>query len=108
MTFELPDPVATYVAAEQDKNTELLVSAFAPDAMVRDEEHEYQGVDAIRAWKQAAERKYRYVMNPIAVTVDGQDVILRALLSGSFPGSPVVVDYIFTLAGDKITALEIR
>ena len=108
MSFELPDPVATYVAAEQNKNTELLVSAFASDAVVRDEEHEYQGIDAIRAWKQASERKYRYVMDPIATTVDGQTVILRAMLSGSFPGSPVIVDYTFTLDGEKIASLEIR
>ena len=46
-------------------------------------------------------------MDPIASTVDGPTVTLRALLSGSFPGSPVVVDYIFTLAGDKIASLEI-
>jgi hypothetical protein len=92
MTLELPGPVATYLAAEQVKDTEMLVSAFSPDAVVRDEEHDYHGVDAIRAWKQAAEQKYQYVMDPIAVTVDGDNVTLRALLSGSFPGSPVVVD----------------
>lgn len=108
MSFELPDPVATYVAAEQNKNTELLVSAFAPDAVVRDEEHEYQGIDAIRAWKQESERKYQYVMDPIAATVDEENVTMRAMLSGTFPGSPVVVDYTFTLDGDKIASLEIR
>ncbi len=107
MTLDLPGPVATYVDAERTKNTALLVSAFAPDAVVHDEKRNYEGIDAIRAWKQKAEQKYQYVMEPLAATVDGQNVTVRALLIGSFPGSPVVVDYVFTLAGDKITSLEI-
>jgi hypothetical protein len=108
MTLDLPGPVATYVDAEGDKNTVLLVSAFAQDAVVRDEEHEYQGVDAIRAWKQAAEKKYQYVMEPLDAVVDEQNVTLHARLTGNFPGSPVEVDYFFTLDGDKIVSLEIR
>ena len=108
MTPELPAPVATYVDAERAKDTERLVSAFTADAVVRDEEHDYHGVDAIKAWKQDAETKYQYVMDPLDASVDGQTVRLRARLTGNFPGSPVDVDYTFTLAGDKITSLEIR
>jgi hypothetical protein len=31
-----------------------------------------------------------------------------SLLAGNFPGSPIELDFVFTLDGDKITSLEIR
>jgi hypothetical protein len=39
--------------------------------------------------------------------VSGQTVKLRSRLTGTFPGSPVELDYTFTLADGKIAALEI-
>jgi hypothetical protein len=38
---------------------------------------------------------------------DGKTVV-RARLSGNFPGSPLDLDHIFELHGDKIVSLEIR
>jgi hypothetical protein len=46
-------------------------------------------------------------MEPIDASVSGKTVKLRARLTGDFPGSPVDLDYTFTLAHDKITSLEI-
>ena len=40
--------------------------------------------------------------------MNGNIVRLRARLTGAFPGSPVELDYTFTLANDKITSLEIE
>jgi hypothetical protein len=48
------------------------------------------------------------VLEPLAASVHGQTVTLRARLTGTFPGSPVEVDYTFTLANDRITSLVIR
>jgi hypothetical protein len=108
MILELPRPVATYLAAEKAKDTDMLVLCFADDALVHDEDRDYRGLDAIRAWKQEAEAKYQYVMEPLDASVSENTVKLRARLTGNFPGSPLELDHTFTLANDKIISLEIH
>jgi hypothetical protein len=108
MTFDLPRAVAAYLAADKARDTASLAGYFATDALVYDEDHNYRGLDAIRSWKQEVQAKYRYVMEPLAASVSDDTVKLHARLTGDFPGSPVEVDYTFTLANDKITSLEIR
>jgi hypothetical protein len=108
MTVELPGPVAAYLAADKANDLDLVARCFADDALVHDEDHDYRGLEAIKAWKREATAKYQYVVEPLNVSVNGETVDLRARLTGNFPGSPVEVDYTFTLANDKITLLEIR
>jgi ketosteroid isomerase-like protein len=107
MPLTLPQPVINYLAAVEAKDTDMLALCFADDALVHDEGRDYHGLDAIRSWKQETHRKYKYVMEPLEASVSGKTVKLRARLTGDFPGSPIDLDYKFTLAQDKITSLEI-
>ncbi len=108
MSLELPKPVATYLAAVKARDADMLALCFAEDAVVRDEDREHRGLDAIKSWKRETDAKYRYVAEPLDVSVDGNLVKLRARLTGDFPGSPVELDYMFTLENDKIISLEIE
>jgi ketosteroid isomerase-like protein len=107
MSLTLPQPITNYLAAVEAKDTDMLALCFADDALVHDEGRDYRGLDAIRSWKQETHTKYKYRMEPLEVSVSGKTVKLRARLTGDFPGSPVDLDYRFTLAHDKITLLEI-
>ena len=108
MLHDLPAPVAGYLAAERAKDAAALASCFAEDAVVHDEGKDHRGVDAIRSWKAEADAKYDFVVEPLDAARDGATVKLRARVSGDFPGSPVELDFNFTLAGDKIAALDVR
>lgn len=108
MPGSLPKPVATYLAAVKAKDAEMFALCFADDARVRDEGRDYRGIDAIRSWMRETETKYKYAIEPLAGSVSGKTVKLHARLTGDFPGSPVELDYTFTLANDKITSLEIQ
>jgi hypothetical protein len=108
MLSKLPAPVLTYLAAEKTKNPEMLAFCFADDALVHDEGQDHRGIDAIKAWKKAADAKYTYVLEPLNASVTEKSVVVRARLTGNFPGSPVELDHTFTLANGKITSLEIR
>jgi hypothetical protein len=44
---------------------------------------DYRGLDAIRAWKQETDAKYRYVMKPLDAPISENTVKLRARLTGS-------------------------
>jgi uncharacterized protein (TIGR02246 family) len=108
MALDIPEPVAAYLAAAEAKDADALSRCFAEDGTVHDEGHDYRGRDSIHQWKQAAFAKYRYVVQTIKVQVNGNDVTVRARLTGEFPGSPVELDYIFKLSNNKIASLEIR
>jgi ketosteroid isomerase-like protein len=108
MALDLPEPVAEYLAAEKAKDADALSCCFTEDGTVHDEGQDYHGRDSIRQWKQAADAKYRYVLQTINVRTYGDLVTVRARLTGEFPGSPVELDHIFKLSNDKIASLEIR
>ena len=107
MSLSLPAPVAAYLAAEKAKDADGIASCFAADGRVRDEGREHRGRDAIRAWKREADEKYRYVVEPLGASQDGPAVTLRARVAGEFPGSPVELDFRFTLADGGIASLEV-
>jgi len=107
MLSKLPQPVANYLAAVKAQDTEMFALCFTDDARVHDEGRDYKGLDAIRAWKKETQTKYKYEIEPLDASVSGSTVKLRARLTGDFPGSPVDLDFTFTLANDKIASLEI-
>lgn len=111
----LPETIATYLAAEKAKDVDMLSLCFAETARVFDEDHDYRGIDAIKSWQREAEAKYQYVVEPLEATVEPQEapqseqiVKLHVRVRGNFPGSPAELNYKFTIADDKITALEIQ
>jgi hypothetical protein len=106
--LNLPEPVAAYFAAEEAKDAEKLSLCFIEDGAVHDESRDYRGRKAIRQWKQEAEKKYRYVLLPLNAQTNGDEVTVRARLTGDFAGSPVELNHIFKLKTNKIASLEIR
>lgn len=108
MTLPLPDPIAAYVAADNAGDDAVLAACFAADAVVRDEGRTIRGVDAILAWKAEAKRKYRYMVEPVAVAETDGGAVLTGRVSGQFPGSPVELRYAFGLKDGRIATLQIH
>ncbi len=108
MSPDLPKPIAAYLASEKSHDTAAVTACFAEEATVRDEGRTIQGVPAIKEWKEASKRKYQHSVEVIdAAQKDGKTVV-RGLVSGNFPGSPIELQFAFTIVGDKIASLEIR
>jgi hypothetical protein len=107
MNINVPGPVATYLAAEKAKDTQRLSECFGEDAVVRDEGREHRGVAAIKAWHREVNAKFRYVVEPLDASVGGPAVVVRARVTGEFPGSPVEMRLNFTIAEDRIVSLEV-
>ena len=108
MALKLPKPIAEYLAAVEEKNSNKLAECFAENAVVHDEGGTYRGRDAIKAWSEETQGKYKYTMDALDASVTGDTVRLRTKITGSFPGSPVELDYLFMLANDKIASLKIE
>lgn len=108
MDLALPPPVADYFKAEATSETNALEHCFSDAAVVHDEGKAHRGLEAIKAWKVAAKRKYRYRVEPLRSQPTAHGVQVWARLTGDFPGSPAEFCYDFRLAQDGIVALEIR
>jgi hypothetical protein len=104
MSIALPPAIALYVEVENSGDVEALSECFAPNATVRDERHTYKGLAAIKEWKAETKRKYNHSVAPLEIA----GTVLKAKLSGNFPGSPVTLEFAFVLEGGKIVSLEIH
>ncbi|TGN56937.1 nuclear transport factor 2 family protein [Paracoccus liaowanqingii] len=105
--MHLPTPIRTYFTARAPQDGDTLAAAFAPHAIVHDEGHDHRGTQAIRNWWLAAKAKYCQHAEPIGLEQAGGKIIVRATVTGDFPGSPAVLTFTFGLAGDRIADLEI-
>jgi hypothetical protein len=86
---------------------EALGECFAENAVVRDEGQTIEGLQAIKQWKAETRKKYQHTVEPLlSVQKDGKTIVTNRL-TGNFPGSPIELEFVFTLDGDKIASLEI-
>jgi hypothetical protein len=104
--IDLPAPVAAYFVADAT-GAEAVAQCFTDGAVVIDERHEHRGRTAIARWKAEASAKFRYTVERLGAHLSGDQTTVTGRVTGDFPGSPVDLQYHFTLEGDKIARLEI-
>ena len=108
MTLHLPKPIEIYMSSENDRDTEALGACFSPNAPVKDEGRTMTGLKAIAAWRHETLLKYQHTTEPVAAFERDGKTVVTSKLSGNFPGSPVTLEFVFKLQGDKIVSLEIQ
>jgi hypothetical protein len=108
MPLDLPKPVAEYFAADHARDAHALAGCFADDGVVHDEGGTFRGTEAIRDWSAAAREKYHHTVEPLSAIERDGATIVAARVAGDFPSSPVTLDHVFRLEGNKIVSLEIR
>jgi len=108
MSIKLPAPLESYFASENAHDTSAIEESFATNATVRDEGRSIKGIAAIKAWRVETGEKYRHTVEPIGVSSQEGRVVVLSTISGEFPGSPIRLEHIFKIDGDRITSLEIR
>ena len=92
-----------FTLATSDRDAYL--AQFADDAVVEDEGHLHQGIDAIRGWRTSVPAVVYRIRETESVAA-GHRVV--AEISGDFPGSPVTLAFNFVFSGEKIISLAIR
>ena len=107
MTIKLPQIIQKYVAASNQHDVKSILACFSDDAVVRDEGKEFRGEEMIEGWLVKTIEKYKFQFKPISVRQDDTEVIVAVEVSGTFDGSPITLDYHFTIEGDKIGSLTI-
>ena len=108
MPIDLPEPIAMYFSSDNSGDASTLEQCFDVNAVVKDEGHTYNGLAEITQWKNDAKKKYEYTILPISSVVKDGNIVVTNRLTGNFPGSPIDLQFVFGVAGNKITSLDIH
>jgi hypothetical protein len=104
----LPDILARYIDAANRFQIDSASGCFTADAIVQDEKRKHIGREAVRAWLEDTTQRYRPRVEVSSAEVDGENVCLKAIVSGNFPGSPIELEYNVMLRDGKICRLAIQ
>jgi len=107
MAIRLPRIIKKYVDASNAHDVKSILSCFSDDAVVHDEGEALRGKDAIEGWIAKTIEKYKFHFNPLRIKGNDPEVVVSVEVSGKFDGSPVTLDYHFTIESDKISSLTI-
>lgn len=107
MNGDLPQSIADYFSGKNARDVATALSGFAPDATVLDEERRHVGHEAITAWMRETAAQYSDHSTVLGAEAEGHRILVTAQVSGTFPGSPIVLRYAFSIQDGLITQLTI-
>lgn len=105
--FPLPQPIAAYYHASDIFDDDLLANCFAENAILVDVGKEYYGPEAISKFILKANRDAAGRTEITNCVEKNDKTVVTATISGDFDGSPLPLDFHFTLNNGKIKALNI-
>ena len=107
MSINLPPIIQKYIDASNTHEVRSILACFAEGSVVRDENATHRGKIDIGRWLVTTIEKYNFQFKPLSLKGRDNETVVSIEVSGTFPGSPVSLDYHFAIAGDKIVSLTI-
>lgn len=105
--MNLPKIVSNLIKAQNDFDSTAYADCFSETAVVFDEGKTHTGRKEIEHWIDDANKRYKAVMNPVGFEEKENESLLKAEVSGDFPGSPIVMTYHLQIADELIKSLKI-
>ena len=105
--MELSKLVTQFVDTQNTYDSEAYMECFTETAIVHDEGKTHTGKEEIRKWIEDANDRYRSVMKPLRYDDLGSNGVLTAEVSGTFPGSPIVLKFNLGLKDGLIDSLNV-
>lgn len=105
--MKLPNNIEGLIKAQNNLDSTTFAAYFTADATVSDEGSSYLGRDEIKDWIQEATEKYNMQLQPIDFNQDGSKGKLTVEVTGTFPGSPAIMQYHLELNEGLISSLKI-
>ena len=107
MPVKLPPLIQRYIDASNAHDLKSILECFAGDAGVRDENATHRGKGDIEHWIRTTIERYQFQLKPLGSQELDNKTVVSVEISGTFPGSPITLDYHFAIADDKIASLFI-
>jgi len=105
--MELHKVTERFIETQNNHDSEAYVACFTDTAVVHDEGKIHNGKEEILRWIEHTNKEYQSSMEPLTYEVSGPNVLLTARVSGTFPGSPLVLRFHLVLKGDLIDSLKV-
>ncbi|RYF20995.1 MAG: nuclear transport factor 2 family protein [Flavobacteriales bacterium] len=103
--MNLPKVITDLVKAQDNFDSIAYADCFTENAIVFDEGKTHKGKKEIKDWIEKANNEYQATMKPLEYSETEQT--LKAEVSGTFPGSPLVLTYRYEFKDEFIQTLEI-
>jgi SnoaL-like domain len=107
MSMNLPPIIQKYIDASNAHDVGSILACFADDAIVRDENETRSGKHEIERWLTTTIQKYNFRSKPLGSHERDNETVVSVEISGTFPGSPISLDYHFVIGSGKIALLTI-
>ena len=105
--MNLPKVVTDLISAQNSFDSVAYANCFSEKAVVFDEGKVFNGRAEIESWIATANEKYKARMEPVSYEPNGTSGMLAAKISGTFKGSPAVLQYHFEFIGGLIQSLKV-
>lgn len=103
--MNLPNIISELVKAQNEFDSAAYANCFTENAEVFDEGKTHNGKAEIEKWIDKSNKEHKATMKP--VDYDEKENILSAEISGSFPGSPIILKFHFKIVDEKIQHLKV-
>ena len=104
----IPDVIENYLAAHDRGDVDGALPAFAAEATVSDDGHDYVDLQEIRPWLTRSSTEFTYTRTLVSAHHEGGGVwVVVNHLEGNFPGGQVDLSYRFVVQHDKVVRLVI-
>lgn len=105
--MNLPTVVTDLVKAQNEFDSAAYAACFSESAVVFDEGKTHNGRKQIEHWIADANERYKATMKPVSFEERETESLLKAEVSGNFPGSPLVLSYQLLIRDGQIYSLKI-
>lgn len=105
--MDLPKVITDLVESQNRRNSVDFVKCFTDNASVIDENKTHKGRKQIKSWMEETTKQHNMIMKPISFVGNNLSGLFKTEVSGTFPGSPIVFNYLLEFDGDLIRSLEI-
>ena len=91
--MKLPQLIQDFIKASNESDQSAFVKCFTENAIHHDEGETHTGRREIGEWFMESKIKYQQQMKPVSFEENGNEIILKADVSGNFKGSPILFTY---------------
>lgn len=105
--MKIPNVIQELIKAQNAFDSVAYANLFSETSIVHDEGKAHCGRKEVEQWIAEANEKYKSTMEPVDFTQKGNQGVLTANVSGTFPGSPLVLKFHFEIKEGMIQSLKV-
>lgn len=106
MKIKLPRVIEAYILSSNESDLKNFMACFSDTAKVMDEGETHLGHKDIKKWFAKTRRQYQFKSEPLEIKEGSDHIIMKTKVSGTFPGSPITLNYRFQIKEGLIQELQ--